>query len=40
MRLERIVAADARVEFLAAEMLNSNDVERGVPMCALREWCY
>jgi hypothetical protein len=38
MRLECIVTADARVELVAAEMLDGDDVEQRVPMCALCEW--
>ena len=36
VRLACIVTADARVEFLAAEMFDGDDVKRGVPMGALR----
>ena len=36
MRLACIVTADACVELLAAEMLDGDDVKRGVPMRALR----
>jgi hypothetical protein len=35
MRLESIMATDARVELLAAEMLNRDDVKRRVPVRAL-----
>jgi hypothetical protein len=39
MIFERIVATYARVVFLAAEVLDGDDVERGVPVRTLRCWC-
>ena len=33
-----VVAADASVEFLAAKMLNGDDVQGRVPMTALSQW--
>jgi hypothetical protein len=36
---ERIVAAYARVEFLAAEVFDGDDVEGGFPVRTLRCWC-
>lgn len=37
MFLESIVATDASVKLLAACVLDSDDVERRVPVCALGE---
>ena len=40
VRLAGIVTAYTRVELLAAEMFDGDYVERGMPMCALSQWCY
>jgi hypothetical protein len=37
VRLACVVAADASVEFVAAEMFDGNDVERRMPMHTLRK---
>jgi len=34
-----VVASNARVELVAAKVLDGNDVERRMPVCALCEWC-
>jgi hypothetical protein len=39
MRLASVVTTDACVEFLAAEVLDGDDVEARVPMAAVRERC-
>jgi len=33
------VASNARVELVAAKVLDGDDVERRMPVCALCEWC-
>jgi hypothetical protein len=38
VRLAHVVTADAGVELLAAEVLNGDDVERRMPVSALRKW--
>jgi hypothetical protein len=38
VRLTRVVAADARVELVAAEVLDGDDVEGRMPVGALRQW--
>jgi hypothetical protein len=38
VRLVHVVTTDARVEPLAAEVLDGDDVERRVPVRALRKW--
>lgn len=39
MVLAGIVAAYASIKFLAAPVLDGYDVQSGVPMSALGEWC-